>query len=417
MTIGQKLVTAYLAVAYVLPMIGNVLFHDSIVTIYKIFPLTLYSIMLPVAVYVVFLVLSTSRIRFLPKVPIPLLRSIVTRVGRMYQRLRLPFALTAVLLAMEYFSVGLNSYRYSYQGISQVNSWRLILVIILNVVISVDLFYCMFLRPKGVVKIFTRRYLENILLSLTLVLTANGTVSMFMAMTACFYSVSPKMFGRLIFFPKHWTSSRKLMRSVVLGMAILLIFPIAWLSGEAIKVSSSGHIDALKAGVDLAEGFIADEDFVKEYFHYLVASLSSHYYSLLFTAASSRDVLSYGTASPIVLPIDTLFFRADYLLGGLYQVSRPEVGSLSRLNYVLLTAEEITPRQGTSPGLIASFNYVFIFPLNVLFCSFYLRWVARIIDVLFRQRHSEALSGFGILLLLVFLQGVFQSPFDFLTAV
>jgi hypothetical protein len=79
----------------------------------------------------------------------------------------------------------------------------------------------------------------------------------------------------------------------------------------------------------------------------------------------------------------------------------------------LLVSSAASNRAGTSPGLLASFNYVAVFPLNIIFATLYLCWVCRLIDKL-GWRRDEKLSGGGLLLLLLFLAGLFQSPLDFL---
>ena len=84
------------------------------------------------------------------------------------------------------------------------------------------------------------------------------------------------------------------------------------------------------------------------------------------------------------------------------------------MNYQLLTVDPITSRAGSSPGLIASFNYAFAFPLNLLLCALYARWVSRKIDVGLRQGTALTLSWFGLLILHQFVEPLFQSPFDVL---
>jgi len=414
MSLGQKLITVYFIVTYGLPMAGNLLFREHIFTIYKIFPLTFYSIALIGGTYLLFLVLSTSKLRVLPKLNIDALSRILGQIGATYLRARLFVALIALSLAIGYFSAGLNTYRYGEQSISEINSSLLLLANILNIIIMMDLFYCMFVRAAEPSNAFTRRKAENVVLSLSLVLSANGTANMLQALLASIYSLFPRLFRRVTFVAKDERKLKKLIWSVVSVITIFFSFSVAWICGEAIKNSASGNISVLTAGGNMIEEISTNYELIKNYFYYLIASLSSYYYSLLFTAESPSDVLNYGSSSPLVFPLKTLLFRLDYLLGGFLDVRKPEMGSLSRLNYVLLTAESLRPREGSSPGLIGSFNYIFVFPLNIIFCAVYLLWLSNIIDVLFRQHKRETLSGFGILLLLLFLQIAFQSPFDFL---
>ncbi len=58
---GERVVTAYLLFAYAIPLIGNILFADSIQSAFKIYPPTWYSVSLMVMVWLAFLILSSLK--------------------------------------------------------------------------------------------------------------------------------------------------------------------------------------------------------------------------------------------------------------------------------------------------------------------------------------------------------------------
>jgi hypothetical protein len=195
---------------------------------------------------------------------------------------------------------------------------------------------------------------------------------------------------------------------------LAVIFPIAWFSGETIKASSTGDVTLVAAAASVADRVRSDDRFLENYLYYFISSISSYYYSFLFTVEAPRNELRYESVSPLLLPIETFMFRLDYLLGGLYEVERPAVGSLSQWNYVVMTSDEQSSRVGTSPGVLASFIYVFGFPLNVLLCAVYLHWVSKATNLLVARHRSAVFSECGVLLFLLFVYDVFQSPFDIL---
>jgi hypothetical protein len=413
MTNGKRLVTASFALAYLIPAAGNVLFGDKIVTIYRVAPLTIYAVLYLTAVFVAFLALSAVKARFFPRIDSCRVQGALERQGTGYLRRRLLIAIAALLLAGTYFVSGLNSYRYTAGGISEVKSLLVLVGAIANVVITVDLFYWMFVR-SDVPGFLTRRYLEGVLLSLSLILSANGTASMMLALVALVYSLSPIAFKRLVFVSRPFRFARRMRTTVAALMILAVLFPIAWLSGETIKASSTGDIGAIDSATIVFDRIRSDDQFVNNYLYYFVESISSYYYSFLFTVEARREELLHDDISPLMWPVWTFAFRLDYLLGGWYGVERPEVGSLSRLNYILLTKGEQSARAGTSPGLVASFMYVFGLPLSIGLCALYLRWVARATDILVWRHHNATLSAFGALLFLLFVYDVFQSPFDLL---
>jgi hypothetical protein len=412
-TNGHKLIAASFVLAYAIPAAGNLVFGDAISTIYRRAPLTPYAVLLLAGVYVAFLALSAISVRVFPTLRSSRIRSLLDGMRALYLSVRLLIAIAALLLQALFLTGGLNSYRYSAAAISEVGSPLLFIGAIANVLITVDLFYWMFVRPD-VAGVLTRRYLENVLLSLTLVISANGTASMLLALVALSYSMFPVHFKRFVFVRRGSRLVRRVGMLVAAVALLAVIFPIAWFSGETIKASSTGDVTLVTAAASVVDRVRSDDRFLENYLYYFVSSISSYYYSFLFTVETPRNELRYESVSPLMLPIETFLFRLDYLLGGPYEVERPAVASLSQWNYVVMTSDEQSSRVGTSPGVLASFTYVFGFPLNVLLCAVYLHWVSKATNLLVARHGSAVFSECGVLLFLLFVYDVFQSPFDIL---
>jgi hypothetical protein len=410
-TNGKKLITAAFFLGYVVPAAGNLLFGDKIITIYRQVPLTIYSVLLIAGAYAGFVVASAVRVRLVPPLSIWRVRSVLCGLGTLHLRSRVWIATVTLLLQGAFFTVGLNNYRYATETISDVNSPLLLIGAIANVVITVDLFYWMFVRPD-VPSAFSRRYLESVLLSLTLVISANGTASMMLALFAMSYSLFPVRFKRLAFVPYGCRPMRRIRTLITAATILVVIFPFSWVCGETIKATSRGDVSLIDAAANVVDGVRSDDRFVENYLYYFVSSISSYYYSFLFAADAAREELVYEGISPIVLPIQTFLFRLDYMLGRPNEIERPMVGSLSRWNYVVMTTEQPNPRAGTSPGVLASFIYVFGVPFSLLFCALYLRWLSNATNQLVRRHGPAVFSEFGVLLFLLFVYDVFQSPFD-----
>ena len=407
MSKGQKLITAYFVLTYGLPLVANVLFQSGIeATLYMTSvsraPLTPYAILLLLGSYLVFLALSRGRARRFPRVLF--LHKALDWGGGIYLRFRLVFALLAFALSAGTFLSGLNSYRYGAESISELKSLLLLAIITVVPIATADMFYSMFVRGQRVGTMWTRRYLENILMASTLLLSAAGTVTMLTALLASCHALLPGVFGRLI-FARQRLDAKQVMRSSAALILILTLFSGAWFVGETIKADNNAAVVADRISRDeLAYGF-----------YHLLARLSTYYYSFLYTSGPERTMPNYAVVSPVVFPLQQFWYHADYLAGSPFNVARPEIMSLARLNMLLVYANgPINDRAGASPGLLASFNYVFMFPFNVICCALYLVWVCKVVDALLRQHHFKKLSGFGILLLLGFLHVFFQCPFDLL---
>lgn len=416
MTNGQRVVTGYFLIAYVIPLLGNVLFSDEIQTIYQIFPLTTYTIVLLVLIYGLYMLMS-RRPRVTGRLVAPRLHRAIGRMGVIYSRARPYFAAASLLLAWQYFASGMNSYRYAPEGesISDLGSFLLISVNVINVVGTVDLLYGAMNRSVGMSDRWT--YIGTILLGAALVVSANGTASMFLALFFMFYATFPTLAHKLVFYRRLDSSVVGILKGSLAMVLVVVLVLGAWVVGEGIKASSLRMVSAVDAASDVAEQMLTEEGFWSAYPYYFLSTNSIYYYSLLFTANNSRESFNYTGVSPVVLPLKTLLFRLDYLVGRPFEVERPEPGTMSRVNYLLVTAlppPQQNPRAGSSPGLVAAFVYAFPFPLSVVFAAAYLLVVSRTLDRFINPSSTDRLTPIGVFVAVASLHGLFQSPFDML---
>lgn len=497
-SLGQRFITVYFAVTYWFPIVGWILFKEHIVSIYKIYPLDLYSLSLIFLVYFLYLWFDSLRISFLPKPNFSVFNNLFNLVSNVYLKSRLYiglFSISIIVLSC-YFSFDLNDYRYARTSLSE-RSPYFIFLIILTTIITVDLFYCLFVKPHNQ-KQTIREYIETILLSSSLLMLSNGTAVAFLALIALFYSFSPKLFRSIFSSKKEDGILKRIVKFGYSSVIIMIIFMMAWCYGETIKSNfhkSIANMPAKAIVVNINSGMINIVDKINlvvtempkvvgevstkiatrvshlvetinknliritvksdqvvsvmtsasalspaptsvsaivsvsapsgyaiaslkknatEYLYYLIESSAISYHSLLMTTESPRGTLKNGAASPLLFPLKTFLFRINHVFGGIFDVKKPEITSISQLNYQLLAEHPNDVRQGSSPGLLGSFNYAFKFPFNLIFCVLYLLFLSRVVETLLYQKNGDVLSMPGVLLLFVYLQAFFQSPFDFL---
>lgn len=410
-------VTAFYFIAYVFPLVGNLLFHDDIVPTVQVFPLTSMVLFVLAATYLLFLVFASSRAPILPRMHLRRLASLVRRGYAVYRRRRTLVALGILGLSVAFIASGLSDYRYSSQGISQTGSPVLLLLIfltgVLRVVVLADLFYNMFVSRRRLPRFLSRVWRENVLLSSALLLMADGTGSAFLALIAFAYAVHPSGFRFIVF--QTGRPGRLQIARVVAVLAIGVLFMVAWFLGESLK-ASTGTNGSLGGGIETTWGVITAPGFATDFFLYFVGRLSTYYYSLLFTVGHSWMQINSPDWA-LLYPLKSLLFRPDFLLGSPFDIGRPDVGSISALNYRNLHLGVLNPREGSSPGLVSSFVYVFPFPFNVFFCALYMAWLSRMFDRLIIGAGNARLSVLGSMLVLMFVIIFFQSPFDFLRVI
>jgi hypothetical protein len=405
---------------YVVPAVGQLVFGDQIVSTYKIVPLTQTAFIEIVVVYGLFFFLSATKIPLLPALVTYDVKSIISRLGRLYLRIRLWVILVGNLLGLLLVFFGLNDFRYSNEAISEQEGWVVVLPLaslVWRMMAQTEAFYWIFVgkAPDGHGR--RRWYWENVLLSMGLILTSNGIASLWVSLLTLAYALFPQGFRSIVLREAN-ARRLKIGAKAVWTFCFAVIFMVAWYFGALIKVGAFGENTGLMQDTTglAVMGFSsdgADRSVVSWAGLYLLERASIYYYSWTFTAATSWGELN-RKGWMLGIPIRNFLFRLDYLLGGALGVERPEVGSFARLNYSLLTAGEIRTREGSTPGFLAAFNYAFPFPLNILFCALFLRWWCRQFDNLLAPQAQKRLTWFGVLVIFVLLQGLFQSPFDWL---
>jgi hypothetical protein len=413
LTDGQKVVTAYVTLYLLMPFVASWFLGDAIAGVYAVHPLTANVFVLVIGSFAGSLLLY--RVRLLPPLRLAALRRSLIGFGRLYLRGRIVVAAFALTVSVLAFVWGLNSYRYTTEAISGIGSRLLLVAATVAIVTTADLCYCIFVRHRYRPHLTVQRRIEDALLGAALLVFANGTASLIIAGLIGVCVLWPRTARRFLFVRRRSVTPIRVLKALTAAVALAAFVPLAWVAGETIKRSS--------AGVPLTWQLLRNEtaritstETLSSWGTYLVSTFSTHYYSVRFAAGVPREeVLMRSGVEPALLPMQSALFRFDYLLGGPFGIPRPELGSMSRLNYVLLTPAEVqSDRAGTSPGLVASFAYVLPFPLSIAACALYARAIARAIDDALGRRRADVLSAVGVGLLLLLVLNALQSPLDVL---
>lgn len=440
MKVGQKIITLYFILYYFIPLLGNYFFSDYIASSYVISPLNVMVISKLIVIYCAYLFMSNINITF----SFSTFNTFFNRTVLFYKKYRLIIALIVLCFAVIFFKYGLNTYRYG-PAITEHHSPILIICILLHVIISIDILYNIFMR-EGNQKI--RTYIENILLILAMLLFSNGTASLIEALLMLVFSIFPSKTNQLLFSRDESKVTLKIIFSrISIGVLLLLcIGGLAWFTGEIIKMKSGGN--STKEAIYIfkeslwnptlrnlyPKEILKNQQAIKPnnnnnafrsfIFGYLLERISIDYYSLLFTS-QPEEYKTYINEHPIVLIFKTLLFRLNYITGNFFEVARPMIGSISQLNYILLVKSDYIMEEkiqfyskikaGSSPGLISSFDYMFNFPLNIIFCVLYIVIISHCLNNIFTSdKKNIRLSLIGLLVLFSFVMVLLRSPFDFL---
>lgn len=412
---GTKVVLTYVAVYLLAPALTQYLYSRELSSIYQVTRPDAWTLLSAVTLGLFTACISLSRFS-----PIPtLVEAHLSRGAKAflaaYDRVRPVFAACLLLFATRFYASGLNAYRYTQEGMSTLDTSLVMAATAMTTVCTADVFRRIFVE-RSVEPLRSPGRIADLAIATSLLLTANGTAGALVSFTALSFAIAPATFMRTF---QAKVTTPLLARAAVATLALAVVGAIAftaWIGGEAIKGSSRGD-------TELAEAFDAVRDRVEtvltpqSYLYYLGEALSSHYHSTLFTLGTSFEQRSPEGAFPLALPLRSFAFRLDLLLGHPFGAERPDPGSMSRWNYVLLTGLPLNERAGTSPGVVASFQYAFGWPLGLLASAAYFVWLARFIDRIVPPVAGRVWTLPAVGIILLWLLGLFESPLDYLIVV
>lgn len=333
-------------------------------------------------------------------------------VDRRRVRLRQPPFLPslAVLGVMLYiaalgFGQGLARWRYASEGLSQgldpVTVFYVLAPQLFEFLIFLQIF---FFRPESAAESVQQRII-TLLLVAGLGLTASGIGPMLTVLAVAMYLLFPAQFKLIVFREQGAEPNRRI--AATLGLvpmaAIGLVLLIAAVViGEQIKTGAE------RTAVTDRYALLS----VSEFATYLLERFSTAVISLQ-VALSNHTTIGWSEVSQnIWAPIGNLLFRVDLVLGSPFGFDRPYAGSLARLNYEAINYYPLNLREGTTPGLLASFLMSFPIPFSILTAVIYISLIRRLLTVLSRGMAGSP-TLWGALLVLYFTTGLFASPMDF----
>jgi len=313
----------------------------------------------------------------------------------------------AVLFAVIIFALvakfvfSLDSWRYSDTGISQRSSavfGLAIAYILVALFLELLLFVFLFIRVSaGSVKL----RLIVLQLNLGLALTISGLGPSIYSAISAILLLGKDSVRQVIFVTyTSWLrpSKRALLSRSRVYLVLLFALCLVLVYGNSVKTSTD---------LSTAASFFTDKSFT-DLSDYLIERFSVNFYSLRI---SISDLQGYQPLDNLFIPLHTVLYRASSLLGGFLNVQKQNISSISSLNYNLINYFPLNAREGTSPGLIASFQICLPHVLVPFGLTAYL-YVYNQIQRRLRRLIYFRLSFAGEFLLLMFTSYFFASPFD-----
>jgi len=308
------------------------------------------------------------------------------------------------VIGLAYAFYGSNDYRYGGASISEQGNFFFILIF------------------RSMALIYLLNYIKSFILNsetLTLknyfcanahsffLLSTNGGSADLLIGTFMFILTALPSVGKKIIIARKDESEfgrRNLLRISVFGLSpIILIIAIS--IGESVK-TDAGYLmnfdellDAL--GLDSMNFFIL----------LIVDSISTHLYALFNYL--NHGVQYHSDVNILYEIFQNFLFRLNTIFGEPFLVVKPEIFSISRLNYLELTHNPMSLHEGSSPGLYGSFIMVFGKYIGFIVSAIYLLLLAITLEAIF-QSSKFKINICGAFIICQALLFLFASPLDML---
>jgi hypothetical protein len=315
--------------------------------------------------------------------------------------------------------LGFSNYRYSNLSISQYNSPILYLTIVAEGILDFIVFSFLFFPSLLFGKMSAqRKKICYFIIGGSLLLTNTGIASGLRIAITTIFIIWEKN-ARAILFQDFSFYDKKKKSVFRKGFKLRKIFFIILLFCVSLPLLYYGFVFGLtvKTGMSLSEAIYWTKSTypsLLDFFQYLVFRTSSDYYSLKFSLANYAYSINLNVIWDHFLePVRNAIFRFDTLLGKPFDYDRPELGSLGRINVLMIANYAVGAREGTSTGPIPGFLYSFPFPINFMFFFMYLVSLMNFFQMIFKVI-NKPISFIGILIFAYSMRMVFMSPIDIL---
>ena len=346
--VGGYVVLIYCLLFYYFPALGQYIYFDEIYSIYQRVPLYIEGLLFVtislVLFFVIYLIIRRSSLFIISH----LWCKFSTNFIRIYARYR-PIILFSYCIFVGYIysqNLYFNDIRYSSEGISGIGG-LLYLYIFVKALVAFDLLLLfVFLQLKSF-RVKLRSNFLNLLVVALYFLMLGGTADVTLGLL---------IFGLLVFgkYVRWFLNADKnnllfsITRNLLFITATLPVIVLILFLGESIKVGFS-VID-----VNIVNFFNVYID-IQNFLLYLLESFSSHLHSLNYSL--SRGEI-YPLENHLMIALDSLTYRVVSIInifGAGIPIEKADIASTSQFNFLMLTDLWNDNRQGTSPGVFASF--------------------------------------------------------------
>ena len=335
-TRGGKIFFAFLLITYLIPLFLNLIYtiEQPLYRLPIYSPIVLIKILLLIFVSIISLFITryTPTVTLKKKVPIkPLPKWFIVLIS-----------LLGIIAAHQLYINDWSQWRYTTPMFS---SPIILLAAILQDIMPILSIWVIITDHRFILSRSRSDMLIKGIMLIALISLLNGIGAIFVVIIFILFLVAPQSALELFFL--NSVKKKRILKNAKLLVLLLFIFPIILLAGEFAK---SGNKYAISK---IYSSYLN--------FDYLLDSHSRHLSAL---ASSIEDGANIEN---LKIPVNTFIHRLKLLTGMQDVTNKEEVDSLNKVSLNQFTLyEKKNPREGSSPGLLASFTMTLPFPFAVL---------------------------------------------------
>lgn len=268
-----------------------------------------------------------------------------------------------------WFREGLADFRYDGVNIGEKLSPELVAGMLWKIFFYMDFWYHLTLSLTNSKRI---DYKWKYIINLSFLLILSGTTSAMYFLIHFIFVFFPSFFVKTIkvsFLNLVKTKPLNLIKVVTSFFLFVVLILYAYHVGETIKTGRELSVE------ERFQSSGAAEELKLFFVQRFSTTLYAHTYILEEKEYEINDYINHMN-----IPIDNFFYRTDLVLGRPFNVEKPEMASINRLNYINVLAFGHDETSGASPGLIPGFLYLFPTWLAIFISAFVLGAISILIN-------------------------------------
>lgn len=399
----SKIIILYFLIFFYLPILGQYFYFEKISSIYirsqNYFILFIWISFVLFFFYILFNIFKKKNL-IISRV----WGKICSKFINSYINNRSIIILTYLFLTISYlaFELNFNAFRYQTSRISESTNF-IYFYLILKTFVHFDIILLFVNLITAQENKITKKFWFNIIIVVVYFLLIGGIADTVNLLYLIPLILFPKV-SNFFLYSNNWLFG--FFRLIISLFVVYFGLSAAIYLGNIIKIGNF----FFEIGSYVDKTFFLN---FETFFLYFIERISAHLHSLDFLILNQYE----QEKNIFFIVLDSLQWRLLTILnfiGFSFEIQRPEFSGVSQYNFNIISTI-IDYKQGTSPGVLATFVYLFGPFFGIFFVLVYLIFIANVLKWIFVfNAKKNFYSILSYLIVLYLFQFFFQSPLDFI---